>query len=185
MIEWEPSRDLSEEAAALLQAEMTPLLREASNLGSYCDTETALNLILDLALALQQADFGNVQLYRQERRVLEIVRQRGFTSDFLKAFEYVSADDSCACGLALKVRYPIVVPDVEQDIEFAPYWPVIREAGYRAVQSYPMISKAGQPVGVISTHFRKPGMPSAVNIYATSLLARQSAELIARLDAWS
>ena len=73
-----------------------------------------------------------------------------------------------------------MVLDAEFDSEFAPYWPVVRAAGYRAVQSFPMVERDGHVIGVISTHFGGPGVPSAVNMHLMNALARHSAEMISR-----
>jgi hypothetical protein len=49
----------------------------------------ALGTILDTAIALSGADFGNVQLYDSNRRQLLLVAHRGFEQDFLDAFAVV------------------------------------------------------------------------------------------------
>jgi two-component sensor histidine kinase len=182
MIEWEARRGLSLETARAELAGMTQLSNMTSHLISCRDSETALDLILDSAIELQGADFGTLQVYTPKERMFEIARHRGFNEDFVAAFHRVSADVDCLCGRVLRAKSPMVVPDVELDPEFEPYLPLLRDAGYRAVQSIPMLS-GGQLLGVLSTHLREPGLPSPVSMHVTSLFARQSAETIARLKA--
>ena len=176
MKEWEPLHTLSQEAS--LKAETARWMHESLTLLSSCDADTALGFFLDLVIATQGSDFGNLQIYRKEKRVLEIVRQRGFKPDFLDAFRYVSANSPCCCGRALTTRKPIVVTDAEHDSDFAPYWPVVQEAGYRAVQSFPLIA-GGEVVGVVSTHFRAPGPPVATDMYLATSLVHQAVEILA------
>ena len=158
---------------------MAQWLREALMVLSSCDGETALGLFLDLSMAIQGSDFGTLQVYRKELRVLEIVRQRGFKPDYLRAFRSVSGSSPCSCGRALMTRKPIVVFDAELDPDFAPYWPVAQKAGYRGVHSFPVIAE-GQLVGVISTHFRVPRLPVPTKMLLATSFVQQSAEILAR-----
>ena len=127
-------------------------------LGRVPDLSTALAASLDAAIAMLHADFGTLQLYRAGELIL--AAQRGFEEPFLKAFGRVAADDDCACGRAMRSGRPIVIRDVSLDPEFAPFRPVAAEAGYRAVQSTPLLTSAGHFIGMPSTHFREPHVPS-------------------------
>jgi len=66
------------------------------------------------------------------------------------------------------------------DPVFAPHLPVVTVAGYRAVQSTPLISRAGEMLGIISTHFRQPHRPSDRELRFVDLYAHQAAEMIER-----
>jgi GAF domain-containing protein len=61
---------------------------------------------------------------------------------------------------ALVRRTSIVVEDITKDPLFAAHVSSALAAGFRAVQSTPMFGRRGQPLGVISTHFRDPHRPS-------------------------
>lgn len=141
----------------------------------------ALDDILDEIINFHNADFGNVQLYRPQSRTLEIARQRGFKPEFLKTFETVSNIDPCACGRALRLNKPIVIESVDNDPEFVPYIKIAQAAGFRAVQSTPMITSDGKIVGVLSTHFRESKLPSDDQMLVTSLYASQAADILERL----
>ena len=52
--------------------------------------------------------------------------------------------------------------------------------GYRAMQSTPMLSREGELLGMISTHFRKRRQPSERELRMADLYARQAAEMIER-----
>ena len=53
----------------------------------------ALYEILDATILLMDGDLGNIQLYDPECNTLEIVAQRGFPAEFMKALGRVSIDD--------------------------------------------------------------------------------------------
>lgn len=116
---------------------------------------------LQSSVAATAADFGNVQLFDSSRRVLKIVAQRGFDSEFLSYFEAVSFEDGCACGAAIKQQARIIVPDVTYDPIFADQKSkdVLLSAKVRSVQSTPLFDLHGQFVGVVSTHYRHSGGP--------------------------
>jgi PAS domain S-box-containing protein len=54
------------------------------------------------------------------------------------------------------------------------------ETGHRAVQSIPLITRTGRPIGVFSTHWRTHHQPSERERRFLDLLARQAADLIER-----
>jgi len=138
-----------------------------------------LEEVLDAVIALQHADFGHVQLYDADAKALQIVAQRGFRQDFLDYFGRVHEGEA-ACGQALQREARVVIEDVELDAGFAPHRPIAASAGFRAVQSTPLFSRGGEPLGMISTHFRRPHRPSERDLRLTDLYAVQVAELIER-----
>jgi GAF domain-containing protein len=52
-----------------------------------------------------------------------------------------------------------VILDVRTDDSFAPHWDIAAAAGFRAVQSTPLIDRAGQVRGVVSSHYPDPYQP--------------------------
>jgi PAS domain S-box-containing protein len=57
-----------------------------------------------------------------------------------------------------------------------------RRSGIRAVQSTPLISRSGQLLGMISTHWRNPHQPTEFSLRPFDVLARQAADLIERVQ---
>jgi len=117
------------------------------------------------------ASMGNVQMTDASARNLRIAAQRGFQADFLKTFAIVRPDDGSACGRSMKERSTIVLEDVRQDANFAPYIDVAERAGFRAVQSTPLIAMSGALIGVLSTHFRNDIDPPRVSCSSCGTLA--------------
>jgi GAF domain-containing protein len=162
--------------------DLTALNEFIGRLRDCRDRQTALEAILDTSIALHSADFGNIQMYDAQRGDLEIVAQRGFRESFLAFFQRVSVEDGSACGRAMREGRPIVVEDVEADAEYAPYRAVAGDAGYRAVQSTPLVTSSGRFVGMLSTHFAYPRMLGKVELVLTTLYARHAADIVAKFE---
>jgi GAF domain-containing protein len=129
-------------------------------------------------MTLLGAPFGNIQLLDLTTRTLAICAQRGFKREFLETFRTVSIDDPSACGRALRDNVSIVIHDVQREPTFAPYRAVAALAGFRAVQSTPIVSSEGKIVGVISTHFREPHTPTRLETRIVRLYGRSLADAL-------
>jgi PAS domain S-box-containing protein len=179
-------RKQTEEELAALRDELANDLSTMISLHEFStrflekvELQPLLEEVLDATIALQNADFGNVQLYDSETKGLRIVAQRGFQQDFLDYFSHVH-EDSAACGRALQNQQRIIIQDVQTDPRFAPHRQIAAAAGYRAVQSTPLLSRSGEPLGMLSTHFRQPHRPSERDLRLTDLYVRQAVGMIER-----
>jgi PAS domain S-box-containing protein len=74
----------------------------------------------------------------------------------------------------------VIVEDVQEDPLFAPHRAIAASARVRAVQSTPLVSRKGELLGVISTHFRQPRRFSEMELRFTDLYARQAADIVER-----
>ena len=143
---------LAEPEAVQRMRELTERFAEAPH------SQALLERALEGAITLTGADLGNIQL-ADGHGALRIVAQTGFSDQFLEHFAAVD-DESAACGRAAINRCQTVIPDVTVDPGFAPHRSVAAAAGFRAVQSTPLIDPRGRLRGVISTHFRYPRQPA-------------------------
>jgi PAS domain S-box-containing protein len=164
--------------AAELEA-MTRLHDLSQRVVSAPDLQTLLDTVLEATIALHGADFGNVQLYDAQTHTLRIAAQRGFGPPFLEHFAQVSAEEGSACGRALSRGAQVIIPDVAQDPAFASDLAAAREAGFRAVQSTPLLTSTGRPLGMLSTHFRQPRRFAARELRLTDLYARLASDALA------
>ena len=121
---------------------------------------------------------GNIQLLDPQQKVL--IAQRGFGQEFLDFCREVSVEDESVCGRSLRSGERIIIEDVETDAAYAPLRPVARAAGFRAVQSTPLIDRDGTQLGMLSTHFRSPHRPSQEELQQLDLYVRQAADFIER-----
>jgi GAF domain-containing protein len=142
-------------------------LREVTRLGSL------VGKALDGALSLAGADRGNIQILDPATGSLTIIAQSGFSAEFLGYFAAVD-DDRSACGRAAKERAQTVIVDVNADEGFAPHRDIAAASGFRAVQSTPLVDRAGRLLGVVSTHYPRPYSPSELDLQ----LLRRYGELV-------
>ncbi|MDE2050867.1 MAG: PAS domain S-box protein, partial [Gammaproteobacteria bacterium] len=178
-------RDVSDrkrvEAELNAQLEDMRSLHEMSGrLVEAADLPRMLEEILDATIAVQQADFGNIQLRDPATTVLKIVAHRGFSPAFLEHFAAVDGNDGSACGRALRAGARVIIENIEGDPEYLPHRVIAAHEGYRAVQSTPLRARDGRVTGVLSTHFRAPHRPSGRELQLTDLYMRLVAEVIAR-----
>jgi GAF domain-containing protein len=142
------------------------------------DLHSIIDCTLSKSLALTGAGFGNVQLMDWRTGNLTIAGQHGFGEDFLRHFHLVSFRSGSACGRAVQERRAVIIEDVLHDREFAPFHVVAIEAGFRAVQSTPLISTSGALVGVLSTHFAHRHRPLDGEMDSIKMTAESAANEI-------
>ena len=167
------------DALAVELAAMTQLHDFSMQTPGSSDLQPLLEQVMNATMALHDADFGNVQIYDAAQGTLHTLAQRGFGPEFVKRFEG-TIDPASACGRALAERRRIVIEDVELDPDFAPLRALAAESGFRAVQSTPLLTHAGEALGVLSTHFRTPHRPSDAELRLTDLYARVVADALER-----
>lgn len=141
--------------------------------------EPILGEIIDAAIAISGADFGSVQLVDPQSSGLRIAAQRGFPRWWIDFWNSAGKGQG-VCGKALERGTRVIVEDVESCPIFAdtPALEIQRRAGVRAVQSTPLVSRSGMPLGVFSTHYRKTHSPDAHELELLDLLARRGADAI-------
>ncbi len=138
--------------------------------------------IIDTAIAISEADFGNIQLINLATQKLKIVAQCGFPQYWLDYWENVSKGQS-SCGKTLEYRERIIVEDICQSPFFEGKDLEIQlKASIRAVQSTPLINRAGKIIGVFSTHYKRPFKPDIRILRLLDLLARQVADSIEQIE---
>jgi hypothetical protein len=141
-----------------------------------------LGRLLAMALKTQGTDLGNIQLVDQQTGTLAIVAQRGFGLDFLDYFGSVGRQDESACARAMRAREPVFIADVTTDPAFAMHRHIAASAGFRAVQSTPLIGRDGALLGILSTHFRRPQPMPHLPLWTLEQHARLSANTIEQLS---
>ena len=139
--------------------------------------------ILDAGIHITGADMGNIQLRNVDTGHLEIAVQRGFDAEFLEFFATVGDDHRGACGAAMSVGQRVIVDDVAGHPLFSDteVGEVLGRAGVQAVQSTPLWSRAGELVGMLSTHYRHPRRPDERDEHLLDVLGRLAADYIDRV----
>jgi PAS domain S-box-containing protein len=173
------------EAETRLTADLAALTRMHELSGKLLGAtglQPLLQAVMDAAVAITGAQRGTLQLL--EGDALRIVAHHGHQPAFLDFF--ASAENRASiCGEATKRGERVVVPDVEASPLFAgtPSLVILREAGVRAVQSTPLLSRSGKLLGILTTQWAKPFRPDEHDLWRVDLLARQASDLIEQLHA--
>lgn len=154
----EHNADTLRRLLAEAEAELEQLERASTHERARSDAilrvfaETAI----DDAMRLNQAQFGNLQIFDETSGSLIILAQRNFRNPFLNHFAIVKPGDGSACGRASVDSNRLVIEDIALDPAFESHLRVAIEAGFRAVQSTPLRDGSGRLLGVLSTHFSNP-----------------------------
>jgi PAS domain S-box-containing protein len=140
-----------------------------------------LTAVVDTAVAITGADFGNIQLLDPVSGELKIAAHRRFPKWWLDFWDGVTKGKG-VCGTALKRGKRVIIEDITRSPIFAgqPALKVQLRAGVRAVQSTPLVSRSGNILGMFSTHYKRPHRPNERELHMLDLLARQAVDIIER-----
>jgi PAS domain S-box-containing protein len=182
------ARDELERSRSQLQAELadSKLLQRVSAALIREDDESALyDTIVGAAAAIAKSDFSTLQMFcpdRGEAGEFRLMAWRGLGEAGAQYWHWAQPAKYNVCGQALRRRERVIVPDVE-NCEFlvgTDNLAMLRGIGVRSVQTTPLWSRAGQVIGMLSTHWREPHWPSERDLRLLDILARQAADLIER-----
>jgi PAS domain S-box-containing protein len=143
--------------------------------------EPILEGIVEAAIAISNADYGNIQLIYPNSSDLRIVAQRGFPDWWIDFWNNVAKGQG-ACGTALERGGRVIIEDVRQSPVFigTDALGIQLKAGVRAVQSTPLFSRSGDMLGMFSTHYKMPRRLDDHELGMLDLLARQTADILER-----
>ncbi|HEV2314657.1 MAG TPA: PAS domain S-box protein [Candidatus Acidoferrales bacterium] len=172
----------SEERLEMELAATRQLAEVSAQLAEEGNCEALYDKVLDATIAIMHSDMGSMQMLDPERGEVRLLTSRGFHPESAAFWQWVRVDSKTTCGAALRDAQRAVVPDVDvcdfmagtEDLHF------FRLSGIRAMQSTPLVSRAGHFLGMISTHWRKPHEPSEHELQLLDMLARQAGDLIER-----
>ena len=160
-------------------------MRRLNDIGAHCardgnDQEGCLEEVLKVAIEISGADKGSVQLVDAVSGSLELTTEFGFDPSFTQ----FSSDghNFPACNVVLETKQRVIVEDLRQSALFVgtTAYLILNRVGVRAVQLTPLVSSAGQVLGVISTHFNTTHRPTEQELRLMDLLARQVADYLER-----
>jgi len=158
-----------------LQSISTRLISEST-------PESLYTQILGAAMELMASDCASVQVLAADRTSLKLLAWKNFHPDSAAFWERVTTGAVSTCSQALRDHARVVVADVEA-CDFMAGTPDLQEyrrSGIRAVQSTPLRSRSGRPLGILSTHWRTPHTPTDDDFSFFDVLARQASDLIER-----
>jgi PAS domain S-box-containing protein len=157
----------------------------STELVSQEDPRKFYESILSAALGIMRADFGSMQTFWPERGdsgELELLVHRGFTEEAARSWRWVNVDSKSTSGAALRSGQRVVIPDIRSAAAIAGSADAVmyETLGIVAAQSTPLVSRAGNLLGMITTHWRAPHEPSSRTLGLLDILARQAADWMER-----
>lgn len=180
-------RKKAEEAAKASEQRLSAELEAMRRLHSLVsrlivtpDLATALQDILESAVEITGADMGDIRVVNRGSNSLDLVAQRGFDDDSIERFGSIEDSDGTSYGRALTTRKRVMIPDVSADPLYGPHLRTVKRAGYRAVQSSPLVSRDGRVLGIFSTHYAEPHTPSERDLRLIDLYTQQAADFLER-----
>ena len=166
-------------------AAMERLHEVSTRLAGEDDLDSLLATVLDATIAILGANKGYVQLLDRASGELGFIVQRGFDEVFVEFFSHMRSG-TVACGTALQTKRSVIVEDITLSPLFLAEPRALElklAAGMRAIVCTPLVTRAGELLGVISAHFAAPHRPSDRDLRFLDLLAHQAAEFIERTQA--
>lgn len=137
--------------------------------------------ILAAAIEITEADAGTIQILDKASGTLTFLASRGFEPAMSAHFARVDAASGSPCGLALARGERVFVlfdapevPDPDGALKLH------LDAGMRCAQSTPLLSRAGESLGMFSTHWGERRDLTERELRFLDLLGRQAADLIER-----
>jgi PAS domain S-box-containing protein len=172
--------ELAEElnASRMIQELSIEMVHEADVEGLYAK-------LVDVARTIMRSDFASMQQYFPHlgaRGELKLIGHFNFTEEAARFWAWVRADSTCTCGVAIVKRERVIAGDVENTgfMMGTKDQAQLLAAGIRAAQTTPLLSRHGELVGMISTHWKGPHVPSERDLRLLDIVARLAADLIER-----
>ncbi|AUH74208.1 GAF domain-containing sensor histidine kinase [Legionella sainthelensi] len=134
--------------------------------------------IIDIAIAIAKADFGNIQLIDNTTQHLKIVAQRGFPQYWLNYWDKVAKEQG-TCRSALEQAGRVVIEDICNSPLFqGESLDIQLRAGVKAVQSTTIVNSTGKIIGKFSIHYKIPHKPNIHSLKVLDILAKHAADAI-------
>jgi PAS domain S-box-containing protein len=161
-------------AAERLHAVSTALITEERAEALYAP-------VLEAAVMIMRSQFASIQILDPEREALSLLGHRGFTAEAVELWRWVDIDGQSSCGHALRSGERVIVSEIEDGRTAGASLLMSRRLGIRAVQTTPLVTRKGQLIGALSTHWRTPYTPTQRELRNFDVLARQAADLLERV----
>jgi GAF domain-containing protein len=136
---------------------------------------------VDVAAMLMRAEFASLHIYRSDRRALELIAHKGFDEISAATWKWVYPETATACGLSVRLRRQIIIRDVSLDkLLEASGRDAYLACNIQATQSTPLLDEGtGTVLGVISTHWRRPHLPTKRKLQMFNAWVDQTTHLMA------
>jgi PAS domain S-box-containing protein len=157
--------------------DMTSLYELGLRLVGQSELESVLQEVLASLTSLLGTDQGAVFLDDREHDSLRLVAGIGLPEAFATRGGHLPRRGG-ELGSALAAVAPVFVEDVEDNSAHPELKPVARAGGFRAVFSYPLLTREGEFLGTIAVFFRDHHRPTERQVHLMGLYARQAADFL-------
>ena len=152
------------------------------------DVRELYGKIVDAAVSITGSQFGTMQRVCPAGDAsghggeLQLLAHRGLPSEAIAFWQWVTPAAYSSCTMALKAGQRAIIPDFEiwDDIAGTEDLAAFRRTGIRSAQTTPLVSRSGNLLGMISTHWTDAHHPSPRDLRLLDILARQAADLLER-----
>lgn len=129
--------------------------------------------VLDAATAIDDAVGGCVQVVEEEngRRFIRVILERGLKPDYFDSYRIVRSGFRTSCAQAFTERRRVVIRDVRTDPAYEELREAAESAGYRSVQTTPLIDEDSRFHGLFSTYFDRQHHPDPESLQAIDRFA--------------
>lgn len=140
-----------------------------------------LDEIIETVIKITNADMGSIHLIDEPSGQISIMSNYGFDQSFVDIFNKIH-DGQKLNGFMMRER--ISIEDIETSPEFMlnPNVQYILSLGIRSLQFTPLISRSGQLLGLLSTHYKAPHRLEEREIILLDMLARLIADITEHLQ---
>jgi hypothetical protein len=139
------------------------------------DLVVALGALLDRAMEAQRADFGAIRLYQPSRSTLRVAVHRNFEPATIESVMEMPVDSS---AMRAFTHGRVIIEDLYGHEDFEKLRPLSEKLGIRAVQFSPIVTRSGDRLGLLATHFKRPHAPSPFALAETDRIVATAAEVI-------
>jgi signal transduction histidine kinase/ActR/RegA family two-component response regulator len=150
----------------------------ASELLVEPDQAAALDLVVGAAMRGVNAQFGDLQLFDPADNSLLLVSSSGLDAWFVEHYRRVGVDHDTVCANALRTRTQVLVEDVFAESGYPGLQRFATHAGFSSVESTPLLTRAGEFLGVLSTMSARPRRLTEREAQWLDLCARQAADYL-------
>jgi two-component system CheB/CheR fusion protein len=158
----------------------TQMLRElATQLTIEVNVDILYEKILNIAVALMHADAGTIHKYDSNTNELVMLTAKNLPENIKDHVFRVNAASGTSCGLSLASNELVFVNYDNKKVKDTDGSHKIHvDAGYLSAQSTPLITRMGNPIGMLTTYWRSHRMPDERELRFLDLLARQAADFM-------
>lgn len=124
------------------------------------DLKPTLDDFLSEIESLYPSIYLTIMLTDAKEQYLEFYAGQSLPPTFLAHLRKIPiGNDGGACGTSAYLKEVTIVPDVEKSDLMKNYWRVLKDFGFKACWSYPILSSKGAVLGTFALYKKRKGFP--------------------------